>query len=742
MALEVEALTSQQTNAWPVDTKGFSVSGERLPKSATKEQTDVQFLQLARERFKLCDDAEGKRREQMLMDLQFRCGIQWDLGIKQNRTTKGRPCHTINRVPEFVGHVVNNMRQARPAIKVDPVGDKSDQEAAEIRQGLIRYIERISQADVAYDTGFENMCVMGLGWMRIVDDWSAPDSFDKDLFIRWISNTFSVYSDPTCSQPDWSDMKFAFVVDDIMPDEFKARWGEEKACSSLQFQTLGDEAKYWFPQGKVRVAEYFHIEQEDDVLCELSPGTTRLLSELPQGMYKSVKDRLIMVSKEDGTETDVGRTRKCTTPAVYWSLITGLDKLEERKWKGKFIPLIPIIGNQVDLDGDRLVMGMVRFAREIQQMYNYIYSCLTEVVALAPRNQFIMAVDQIPDGDGRTMWERSNTDPQAVLFYKHFVDAQGNPAPPPQRSSAIIEISGLVEALQVIDNMLKAVFGIYDASLGQRGPQESGKAINARKIESDTSTYNWGDNFIRAQRNLGTMVDDLLEFYYNTPGRIVQILRDDQSQDAIVMNQTFKDKKTGEDQKYDLSQGKFAVVISTEPSFATKRQESAKSMEATAQVYPKLWDIAGDIMVKEMDWPGKDAIANRLEKALPPGLQDADPDAPPIPPEFQQKLAQLQDMVQKLSQALHVASDKTEQERTKQEWETYRQEQTDATNRFIAMLKVGSDEAKTLNQELFVELRRIQAKIDPELDPNAVQPGQPSSAATPTGSDNSSGGGQ
>ncbi len=235
-------------------------------------------MNLARERFKLCVEAEGDRRSQMLMDLQFRCGddsnnFQWEKTILAQRARKKRPCHTINRIPEFTKHVVNNMRQSRPAIKVNPVGDGADQDQAEMRQGLIRHIENKSQAEATYDTAFEHMCIMGLGWMRIVDDWAAPDSFDQDLFIRWVANPFSIYSDPTAALADWSDMKYAFVVNDMLPSEFIARYGEDNAVSAANMQSIGDHSQFWMINGKIRVAEYFYIEEEKDVLCELENGS-------------------------------------------------------------------------------------------------------------------------------------------------------------------------------------------------------------------------------------------------------------------------------------------------------------------------------------------------------------------------------------------------------------------------------------------------------------------------------------
>jgi hypothetical protein len=742
---EPVAVTSQQVNSWPVSGLAkLSISGAPLSEadSPLESQREYAFLTLARERFRFCADSEANRRKEALEDLKFRCGNQWRPDIRAKREARGRPCHEVNRIPEFLMHVVNNMRQARPAIEIDPAGDGADQDQAENRQGLIQFIERNSQADIAYDHSFEQMCTMGLGWIRVLDDWSSWDSFDKDLYIRWVENAFQIYSDPSAALPDWSDMQFAFVVEDMLPNEFKVRYGDDYSAAQPDiFQSQGDDiAKYWFPAQKIRVAEYFYIEQEEDTLCELQmegKSVTILLSKLPPDMYRSEGDRLLVLKSkaEEGWDEDeyedVGRTRKCTVPTVKWAKITGLDVLERRTWKGRYIPLIPVIGNQVHLEGEKLLFGMVRFAREIQRMYNYIYSTLIEVIALAPRSQWIAAMDQIDEF--RDIYERSNTDPIAVLPYKAVYGSGGQPVPPPERVGTEVAIQGLLQALTIVDNMLKSVFMIYDASLGQRGPQESGLAINARKIESETATYNWGDNFIRSLRYLGIVVNDLLEPYYNTPGRIVQILREDQqSMSPVKMNEEYTPEGQTEPVKYDLGKGKYSVAVSTGPSALTLRKEEATQIGELLKANPALFQVIGDIWIEEQDWPGAKRIAARLKKTLPPALQDQDPGSQPSPQIFQQ----LQQQNQQLIAALHNALDKTELQRMKEEFATLRTTLTSQAGIIEQMLKSGSEEGQFLADKAFQEAERrvaLEQQLEQPGGGNSPAPGQPVQSGAPSG---------
>lgn len=749
---DLTPLSPAQVISWPRPApKATTISGETVgvaPQDG-QSQAEADFMQLARDRFKFAADSEDKRRREMLKDLKFRCGEQWDPEIRASRE-KGnvaRPCLTINRIPGFTSHVVNNMRQARPAIKINPVGD-ADTDQAEVRQGLIRHIEVNSNADVAYDTAFENMCIMGLGVMRVVDDWVATDSFDKDLFVRWVPNTFSVYWDPTAQQPDWSDIKYAFIVEDLTRQEFIAQFGKDReAVSATSFKSTGDEQERWFPGGKIRIAEYFHIEQEKDVLCELPDGTAKYWSRLKaQPGYELVNyqdddphptENLPPDIKQGEEYLEVhgvyaGRTREVMRPVVWWTLIDGVEKLRERKWQGQYIPLIPVIGNQIDVDGERLLMGMVRFAREPQMLYNYMYSSFVETVALAPRNQWIAEFRQIENY--RALYERANVDPMAVLPYDMVVSESGQVAPPPQRQSALVDLAAFVQGLAMADQQLKSVFRIFDASLGQKGPQESSLAINARKIESDTATYDWGDNFIRALRSLGVVLNDLLEPYYNIPGRIQTILHDDERQEAVILNQEHKGPD-GQMRKYDLSKGRYSVVVSTGPSYQTRRQESATSMIEIAKVFPQVLQLAGDIIVKELDWPGKDAIAARLSKALPPGIGDPDPNAPALPPGAQAQFVQMQTMIQQLSEALKQATDKALLEQMKQEYETFREAMKQQVAAAGDQLRAGTAQAQFLSDKIFSELDYVRGLLEKQTEsgpPSGVTTPPPPAGAPPT----------
>jgi hypothetical protein len=712
-----------------------------------------QVLDIARERFRVAANAENRRREEMMVDMRFRCGQQWDEAIQRMRDAQGRPCLTINRIPGFLKHVLNSLRQNRPEIKVNPIGSGADEEMAEIIQGLIRHIILNSQGEQALDTAFENMCTMGLGFLRVVDDWADPRSFDKDLRVEWVPNTFSVYFDPGAAKPDWSDAKYCFIVEDISIAEFKQRFGDKSHFVSLnEFSSIGDHQPTWMPGGKIRIAEYFHLEEVEDTLYGFSDGSSLLLGDLNLGRGVTLAETA-MEMIEDPTvgavsasvirlsngemrlPTDLGlapdamlvHQRVARVPRVIWTLMSGIEVLKERVWPGKYIPVIPMIGNQIELDGERILVGMVRFAREAQRMFNYMYSCFVEAIALVPKSPWVAEFDQI--SEFKDLWDNAHKTLQTVLLYK-AKNVEGAMVPPPQRQQAEPPIAAFVEGLRLSDQNLKATFSIYDASLGERGPQESGRAINARKIESENATYDWVDNFNRCLMYLGRILQDLLPHYYNTPGRIVQITREDEQVQKVVLNEEHEDG--GKLKKFDLAQGRYGIQLSTGPSYMTRRQESAAAMMELAKFWPALMQIAGPQMVRAMDWPGKEAIAAQLEKAQPPELRDTkdgEENAQLKAQELQTQLAQAAAMVQQLTAALQESSNEKSIAREKEMWATLRTQMQEENKAAIAQLNAGSREAQFMNEKLFAEMERMRAILEGALVPAAGPDGPQDSPA-------------
>jgi hypothetical protein len=338
--------------------------------------------------------------------------------------------------------------------------------------------------------------------------------------------------------------------------------------------------------------------------------------------------------------------------------------LEETEWPGKWIPIVKIVGDEYDIDGKIILKGIVRDAKDPQRQFNYMKSAATEAIALAPKAPFIGAEGQF-EGHERE-WQAANVKNQAYLQYKPLT--VGNTvAPPPQRQTFEPAIQAINLATMESADDLKAVTGIYDPSLGKQGSaDESGRAIIARQQQTQTGNFHYIDNLSRGVRHSCKIILDLIPHIYDTP-RILRIIGEDGVQETVPVNQM--QEIDGVEKIYDLSVGKYDVTISTGPSYQTRRQEATDTQLELAKVYPPLMGVAGDIVIKNMDIPQAQEIAERVANTIPPNIKGDDKSGGEVPPAAQQMIAQLTDQNQQLTQHLNAAQDDLEQKLTEKHME-------------------------------------------------------------------------
>ena len=607
-----------------------------------------EILTVARSRLNTAMTAFSETREDELDDLRFYAGSpdnqwQWPADVLQTRgslqgqTINARPCLTINKLPQHVHQVTNEQRMNRPGIKVIPADDKADVDMADVFNGVIRHIEYISDADVAYDTACENQVSYGEGYIRVLTEYCDDKSFDQDIKIGRIRNSFSVYMDPLIQDPAGADARWCFITEDIPKDEYERLYPDAAPISTLMSLGVGDQSiAQWIGENTIRIAEYFYIEYEKHTL-NLYPGNQTAFSGTPEDkMLREMFGKPI-------------RTREADRKKVKWCKINGYDILEERDWAGSYIPVVRVVGNEFEVDGQMYVSGLVRNAKDAQRMYNYWVSQEAEMLALAPKAPFIGYGGQFEGYEQQ--WKTANTNNWPYLEVNPDVtDGQGAVLPLPQRAQPPMASSGLLQAKAGAAEDIKSATGQYNASLGMTSNERSGKAILARQREGDIGTYHYVDNLARAIRHIGRQLVDLIPKIYDTE-RIARIIGEDGEPSTVRMNPMQEEPvKRIVDQEgtliekiYNPGVGKYDVRVITGPGYATKRQEALESMAQLLQGNPQLWQVAGDLFVKNMDWPGAQDLAKRFKKTIDPKVL-ADEDDPALAAANQQMEAMAAEM--------------------------------------------------------------------------------------------------
>lgn len=558
--------------------------------------------------FKDSATAEYDNRENFLNDVKFENGDQWsDEEISQR---VGRPCLVVNKIAGAVKQTVGEARKNRPRIKVKPVDDVADPFTAEVFTGLIRNIENVSCSEDAYDKGHEDAVRGGFGYWRIITDYTDDDAFDQDIKIKRIVNPLSVYFDQSATDHSYQDAEYAFVVDSMTKTRFEKEF--PKATPVSFEQSRGEEESGWFSKDTVRVAEYFYKVKKKKQLFQLVDGRT--IEVTNPVVYEEEEMKLVRGDgMTDPKQYVRSKVKECDQ--IMWAKLNGIEVLEgPREWPGKYIPIIPCLGEEVWIEGKRILRSVVRHALDAQKIYNWSRSNTIETLALAPKQPYHVTPDEIEGHEDQ--WNKSHANPQA---YRYFNDVGlGRPQP---STPSVPNTGAYREAMTAADD-IKATTGIFDASLGAQGNETSGRAISERKQQGSTATFVFMDNLAKAIKYTGKVLVDLIPKIYDST-RVVRLLNDEGKEVWAKINE--EDPVTGK-KIHDLSIGKYDVVFDIGPNYATKRQEAAEGLMTVVQTAPQYMPIVMPEIAKNLDWPGADELGKKLEQANqpqgpPPDLQ-------------------------------------------------------------------------------------------------------------------------
>jgi uncharacterized coiled-coil protein SlyX len=592
---------------------------ERSPEMASKQE----LLIKVHERYKVMTEADRENRAAMIADMKFVHvpGEQWDPALKRRRGA--RPCFEINKTATTIKRVINDMRANRPMGKVRAVED-NDKDTAEVFEGLIRNIWNNSDGDSVIDYAAEFQVAGGMGAWRVETKYSDDTSFDQDVCITTIRNPLCLYADPAASDMLKRDAADWIYTDQISKAAFESRWPKAER-TSFEASEFDDDS--WLDDDEtVRICEYWYRKPVIKEIGLLSDGSSVDLSkELPEG-------------------AEVVRKRKVRTTCIHMCIVSGDSVLEEAEWAGSKFPWIQVYGSWLVIDGKVHWYGLTRNGKDAARMYNVSRTAAAESIASGSQAKFWSTLKQ---AEGHMdMWRRSVEENIPALL---FNPDPANPGPPQAMPGVNVPVAFIQDA-QIASEDMKSAFGIFDQSLGAGPTAQSGRAIAARQRQAEIATFNFSDNMAKGIRLTWEILIDLVPKIY-TAEKSVRVLGADGAEKYVKINSMKMDPKTANMVPVnDISRGKFDTTITVGPSFATKRMESTDALTQLAQSYPPLMQVAGDIVMRNMDLAGSEQIADRLQTMLPPNIQQQISGDKPLPPEVQAAM-QKADMVMQQAQA-------------------------------------------------------------------------------------------
>ena len=584
-------------------------TGKYVPnKSAGDGDTDDEkILRVARDRFKYCVDYGANNRAEMQDDLNFIDGKQWNSMIMKERTEDRRPCLTINKLPVFVDQVVNDICGSnRPQIKIRPNTNsiKSGPATAEVVGGLIRHICQSTDAKSAQDSAVRYAVSCGMGFFRLRTQYCNDKSMAQEIIVERIENPLSVYFPiPLCKTMDWSDAPYCFIRSKLSKDDYKEQYGEEAMSEFESWHGQGTGDTNWADEeNMVWLAEYYNVTDDPATLYQLSNGQTLLKGEDEEMSVGELMDA-------DGNPLTVTDERASKKRTVMWYLMSENTILDRTEVPCRWIPVIPVLGKELCVDGKMKYISLTRNAKDPQRMYNYWKSMETESIALAPKSPWIVPAGSIEGFENQ--WKVANIKNVAFLEYNVLQNgARPERLPPPE-----IPAAAMRAVLEASDD-IKATTGIFDSSLGMNGNETSARAIVARQRQGNISVAHFAENLGRAVRHMGRILVDMIPHLYTVP-RTIRILGEDMSDDVVLVNQQHQNSY-GDDVLYDLTVGDYDVDVDIGPSYETKRIETAQNLINVITAIPNIGQVCSDILVRSLDFPGATELAERLKKTIPP----------------------------------------------------------------------------------------------------------------------------
>jgi hypothetical protein len=669
-------------------------NADAKPKKLSSKDAEG-IVKLARDGIEESYEAEKINREEAASDLNFLAGNQWPDEVKSEREREGRPMLTINRLPQFVRQITNDIRQADIAIKVRPEDDETDPELAKIYDGLIRQIQYRSSAKHVYSQAAEHQASCGIGWFRVSTDYADDTAFNQEIKIKGIKNPLSVYWDPASVEPDRSDAMWIAVTEMIPKTSFKSRWPKAKEVDvELPSNIMESRPFFWSTDETVRVAEYWRKVAVTKRLALFEDGSTVDITE-----FNEFQRQMLPPIKME---------RDCDTYKVEMYRVSGAEVLDgPHEWAGKWIPLIPVIGGEFPLEEKTYRYSAIRFTREPQQLYNYYRTAHAEMLALQPKAPYLVTTTMLGDPDVKKLWDISG---KKNLPYLPYVPDPDSPNASPKREAPPQPSVAMVNEGQLAQDDMKATSGVYDSAMGAKSNETSGVAIGRREDQSDTANYHFIDNLQRSLEHTGRILIDLIPKIYDNE-RVVRLMPEhggEGEEEAVSINKMVMSMDGQPMMLHDLSAASFDIRVTIGKAYATRRMEAADGLFQFAKaLQPQHQAVIADLIAKNIDIPEADEMAKRLRRMVPPEVLN-DPDDPNAPPQQPNPQAQAAQM------AAQMELQKMELENQKVQAEIARADAQLQT-------QIAKGQADIALGEQKLELERQKAELDMAIEAQKLQ---------------------
>lgn len=231
----------------------------------------------------------------------------------------------------------------------------------------------------------------------------------------------------------------------------------------------------------------------------------------------------------------------------------------------RHLPVVEFFGELTQVNNRPNHRGIYYKARGIITQISFLLSYIQEKTATAPNVQFLVAEETM--GDNTQQWTELNGEPKAMLTYKSrdTLDGGANAYPPPMPLSQDLQLSGVLQILQMNLELLRGIMGGDMAGEGKS--HETAESVLLRREKKDAS----GNAYIRSMLSGLETLAEVLTDYHALLGQPVH---------CEVVDRYFVKMKQNRDAETILS---LMQIAAKSPAFAAALAEKTDLDDQTKQ---------------------------------------------------------------------------------------------------------------------------------------------------------------
>lgn len=469
--------------------------------------TEEKKIEELRERRIYAGDEWREIREEARQDMLYISGNPWKQKDRDQREEAARPVIVVDEFGQYVNQVINNLRMNKRGIKVTPQGFGANDVTANFRQGKIRDIEYRSNAQQAYITMAQDAVQRSYGYLKVTAK-RIGTGWNQEPVIEPIVNPDLILPDPDFLRSDGTDWKWLFDYQFRTVAEFTKEFPRATKTSFTpdDMQVPGK----WYDGKRLMVAAYWEKERT-------SSRRKLLLKSATEGQepFDAWEDEIPAGAKPKSD--DIVNDMDVEQFKIIQRITNGFEILKTTTWPGQSVPYVGCYGKILYVDGKRVILSMVRLARDPAMLLNYIRSCQMELVGMTPKFPYFFIRGTL-NQESLDLLAKSLKVPVAGIPVDPIPGAQPGQTQYPERNPY------MAESVAMLDQFAESTRRAIQSAMGtgflptqaQRQNEKSGKALERINSSAQKGAFHFDDHFDEGVTRTGKILDEVIPAYFDT----------------------------------------------------------------------------------------------------------------------------------------------------------------------------------------------------------------------------------